>query len=81
MHYDVEQDVALFESIRAAILKANLPEHILIQLEARSDVGELLSCSEYVDLLIPRGSNSFVKYIMDNTNIPVMGHVDGICHT
>lgn len=72
---------ALFESIRAAVLEANLPEHILIQLEARSDVGELLSCSEYVDLLIPRGSNSFVKYIMDNTNIPVMGHADGICHT
>ena len=72
---------ALFESIRAAVLEANLPEHILIQLEARSDVGELLSCSEYVDLLIPRGSNSFVKYIMNNTNIPVMGHADGICHT
>lgn len=72
---------ALFESIKRAVIDSNLPEHALVQLEARSDVSELLSCYEYVDLLIPRGSNSFVKYIMDNTNIPVMGHADGICHT
>ena len=72
---------ALFESIKRAIKDSNLPDHALVQLEARSDVSELLSCYEYVDLLIPRGSNSFVKYIMDNTNIPVMGHADGICHT
>ena len=72
---------ALFESIKRAVKDSNLPKHALVQLEARSDVSELLSCYEYVDLLIPRGSNSFVKYIMDNTNIPVMGHADGICHT
>lgn len=72
---------ALFESIKRALKDSNLPEHALVQLEARSDVSELLSCYEYVDLLIPRGSNSFVKYIMNNTSIPVMGHADGICHT
>ena len=72
---------ALFESIKRAVKDSNLPEHALVQLEARSDVSELLPCYEYVDLLIPRGSNSFVKYIMDNTSIPVMGHADGICHT
>ena len=33
-----------------------------------------------MDLLIPRGSNQFVQYIMNNTKIPVMGHADGICH-
>ena len=72
---------ALFESIKRAVKDSNLPEHALVQLEARSDVSELLSCYVYVDLLIPRGSNSFVKYIRDNTSIPVMGHADGICHT
>ncbi|MDY6912829.1 MAG: glutamate-5-semialdehyde dehydrogenase, partial [Chloroflexota bacterium] len=49
-------------------------------LEARSDVAEMLSMDEYIDLIIPRGSNEFVQYIMENTSIPVMGHADGICH-
>ena len=35
---------------------------------------------KYIDLIIPRGSNEFVQYIMSNSNIPVMGHADGICH-
>ena len=33
----------------------------------------------YIDLIIPRGSNAFVRYVMDNTRIPVLGHADGIC--
>ncbi|MBN1184939.1 MAG: glutamate-5-semialdehyde dehydrogenase [Bacteroidales bacterium] len=49
-------------------------------LETRSDVNEMLKADEYIDLVIPRGSNEFVKYIMDNSNIPVLGHADGICH-
>jgi glutamate-5-semialdehyde dehydrogenase len=49
-------------------------------LEARSDVAEMLSMDKFIDLIIPRGSNAFVRYIMDNTNIPVLGHADGICH-
>ena len=40
----------------------------------------MLSLDEYIDLIIPRGSNEFVRYIMDHTNIPVLGHADGICH-
>ena len=51
-----------------------------MQAEERSEISELLECDEYVDLLIPRGSNAFVRYIMDNTRIPVMGHADGVCH-
>jgi glutamate-5-semialdehyde dehydrogenase len=47
---------------------------------SRSEINELLSCHEYVDLIIPRGSGEFVRYIMDNSEIPVMGHADGICH-
>jgi glutamate-5-semialdehyde dehydrogenase len=57
-----------------------MPENCMMQVEAREEIGELLSCHESVDLLIPRGSNAFVQYIMSNTKIPVMGHADGICH-
>lgn len=70
----------LFQTIYQAAVAAGLPENSMMQLEARSEITELLSCHEYVDLLIPRGSNSFVQYIMNNTKIPVMGHADGICH-
>lgn len=46
----------------------------------REDIKELLSMDKYVDLIIPRGGNSLVQYIKSNTNIPVLGHADGICH-
>lgn len=71
---------ALFKLIYEAVKKAGLPENCLLQLEDREEIAELLKCAGYVDLLIPRGSNSFVRYIMDNTKIPVMGHADGVCH-
>ncbi len=70
----------LFKTIYHAAVKAGLPKYSLAQAEERSQIRELLECDEYVDLLIPRGSNSFVRYIMDNTRIPVMGHADGVCH-
>lgn len=70
----------LFGTIEAAVQKAGLPKHCMMQLEARAEISELLSCYDSVDLLIPRGSNAFVQYIMNNTKIPVMGHADGICH-
>lgn len=70
----------LFKLIYDAAIQSGLPENCLFQAEQRSEISELLSCHESVDLLIPRGSNAFVQYIMDNTKIPVMGHADGICH-
>lgn len=70
----------LFHIIYDAVIASGMPENCMLQLEARSEISELLTCNEYVDLLIPRGSNAFVQYIMNNTKIPVMGHADGICH-
>ena len=70
----------LFNIIYEAVIKSGMPENCMLQLEERSEITDLLTCNESVDLLIPRGSNAFVQYIMNNTKIPVMGHADGICH-
>lgn len=70
----------LFDTICEAAVAAGLPENFAQLIEDRAGIDELLQCQGDVDLIIPRGSNAFVRYIMDNTNIPVMGHADGICH-
>lgn len=61
--------------------KGILPDGWGALLETREDVTDMLSQDQSIDLIIPRGSNAFVRYIMDHTHIPVMGHADGICHT
>lgn len=70
----------LFALIHEAVVAAGLPAECLYQATSHSEIDELLDCYGDVDLIIPRGSNAFVRYIMDNTRIPVMGHADGICH-
>ena len=70
----------LADIINNASVRAGIPEGWLTLLETRSDVTEILAMDEDIDLIIPRGSNAFVKHIIDNTNIPVLGHADGICH-
>ncbi|MBR6404405.1 MAG: glutamate-5-semialdehyde dehydrogenase [Eubacterium sp.] len=70
----------LFNIIYNAVLEAGFPEGCMLACEQHNEIDELLKCDGLVDLLIPRGSNAFVRYIMDNTHIPVMGHADGICH-
>ena len=70
----------LFETIHSAVVAAGLPEYCMFQATAHQEIDELLQCEKDVDLLIPRGSNEFVQYIMNHTKIPVMGHADGVCH-
>ncbi len=70
----------LFSLIYQAAIESGLPKNCLFQAQLRDEISELLACHASVDLLIPRGSNAFVQYIMDNTKIPVMGHADGLCH-
>ncbi len=75
-----ETNRVLFDIIHQAVIDAGLPAECLFLAEQHSEIDELLSCEGDVDLLIPRGSNKFVRYIMEHTKIPVMGHADGICH-
>ena len=77
----VQTNNALAECIaRATQRVTGIPDGWITLMETREDVSVLLDQEESIDLIVPRGGNEFVQHIMDNTNIPVMGHADGICH-
>jgi glutamate-5-semialdehyde dehydrogenase len=75
-----ETNRLLAQIITNASNENEIPHGWLALLETRTDVAEMLSMDQYIDLIVPRGSNAFVKHIMENTHIPVLGHADGICH-
>ncbi len=70
----------LIRCVRRALEEAGLPADAAQLMETREDVAAMLKEDRLIDLIIPRGSNAFVRYIIDNSRIPVLGHADGICH-
>jgi len=70
----------LFEVLTEAAVSAGVPKEAFVLMETREDINQILGMHEYIDLLIPRGSYEFVKYIQNNTKIPVLGHSAGMCH-
>jgi glutamate-5-semialdehyde dehydrogenase len=77
----VRSNRALFEILVEAMGSVEgIPTDAFQLMETREDVSAILDLDQYIDLLIPRGSNQFVQYIQDNTRIPVLGHASGICH-
>ncbi len=70
----------LCDCLREAANEVGLPADFAQLLTTRDDVAAMLKEDDLIDLIIPRGSNAFVRYIMDNSRIPVLGHADGICH-
>ncbi|AEC02144.1 glutamate-5-semialdehyde dehydrogenase [Parasphaerochaeta coccoides] len=75
----LETNKALVASIRSSCASHPLGSGWMVHLESRGDVDFILGMDKDIDLLIPRGSNSFVQHVMSNTRIPVLGHADGIC--
>ncbi len=71
---------ALIVAIHAGLTRAGFDPNLVRLLTTREETMELLKLDQYVDLIIPRGSNSFVQFVQNNTRIPVLGHADGICH-
>lgn len=71
----------IMDIIQSALSKVEgFPKNVLTQVFSREEVAEMLTQDKYIDLIIPRGGNSLVKFIKENTSIPVLGHADGICH-
>ncbi|MCG9885431.1 MAG: glutamate-5-semialdehyde dehydrogenase [Cyanobacteria bacterium] len=71
---------AIVETIHQALATTAVSPEAVQLLTTREETIALLKLDEYIDLIVPRGSNEFVRYIQDNTRIPVLGHADGICH-
>lgn len=70
----------LVKIIQETLKETEVNPNAIQLLTTREEIKGLLALDEYVDLIIPRGSNEFVRYVQDNTKIPVLGHADGICH-
>ena len=66
--------------VSEALNNADFPENTINIVYDRNDVKKMLSFDNYINLIIPRGSNKLVQYIKENTKIPVLGHASGICH-
>ncbi len=73
---------AIHRCLTKGLVEAGLPEACiqLIPTQDRSAVGELLKLSEYVDIIVPRGGKSLIERVQNDSRIPVMAHLDGVCH-
>ncbi|MBW4638764.1 MAG: glutamate-5-semialdehyde dehydrogenase [Gloeocapsa sp. UFS-A4-WI-NPMV-4B04] len=71
---------AIVKAIHQGLSQSAVNSAVVQLLTTREETLALLQLDQYVDLIIPRGSNSFVRFVQDNTRIPVLGHAEGICH-
>ncbi|MFT7621382.1 MAG: glutamate-5-semialdehyde dehydrogenase [Myxococcota bacterium] len=76
----LHSNIALAAVLRDALEAEGLPPEAMALLTDRADVAELLKQSDTVDLLIPRGGKNLIRYVTDNSSIPVVQHFEGICH-
>ncbi len=71
---------AILTALHRGLATTSVDPQALALLTSRQESLGLLKLDGLVDLIIPRGSNDLVRFIQDNTRIPVLGHADGICH-
>ena len=73
----------LGKSITRGLVAAGLPKKCvqLIKTIDRAAVGALLALDDYVDVIVPRGGKSLISRVQKDARVPVMGHLEGICHT
>jgi glutamate-5-semialdehyde dehydrogenase len=72
----------LKDIINTSFLKADLPENVVQMLSSpeRSAIDEMVQLDKYIDVIIPRGGKELIKRIKDKSSIPMIKHLDGICH-
>ena len=73
-------NASIVKALQEGLNKSGLDKNAICLLTSRKDSMSMLNLEKYINLIIPRGSNELVKFIQENTRIPVLGHADGICH-
>ncbi len=73
-------NTAIVKAFQEGLNESGLDKNAICLLKSRKDSMAMLNLEKYINLIIPRGSNELVKFIQENTSIPVLGHADGICH-
>ena len=78
----LESNKAIAEAVQYGLKKAGLPAHAVqvITTTDRAAVGHLITLSEYVDVIVPRGGKGLIERISQEARIPVIKHLDGNCH-
>ena len=78
----IKSNQAIATCIKQGLSAVGLPESIvqIIETADREAVGELITMSDYVDIIVPRGGKGLIKRISQDAKIPVIKHLDGICH-
>ena len=78
----LESNRAIARAISEGLKKAGLPQNAVQMIETadRAAVGELITMKQYVDVIVPRGGKSLIARIMEEAKIPVIKHLDGVCH-
>jgi glutamate-5-semialdehyde dehydrogenase len=71
---------ALVKAIQQGLSQTDISANVVALLTSREETLALLNLDQEVNLIIPRGSNEFVRFVQENTRIPVLGHAEGICH-
>ena len=79
----IHSNMAFYHCIKNGLEKAGLnPDSVqLIEVTDREAVTELVKASDYVDAIIPRGGKGLIKNVSSNAKVPVIKHLDGVCHT
>jgi len=73
-------NTAIVNALQQGLCESGLDKNAICLLTSRKDSMAMLNLEKYINLIIPRGSNALVKFIQENTRLPVLGHADGICH-
>jgi glutamate-5-semialdehyde dehydrogenase len=79
----VHSNHAIYAALRAGLIKGGLPEDAiqLVPTQDRAAVGAMLAAHGLIDIIIPRGGKALVARVQDEARVPVLAHLDGICHT